>query len=88
MTPIGKRIRLSQTTGAEQPWRTIAGVVADVRHRGLDSSPRPEMFIPDQQFLHFSANVQARAMSLVIKTERDPSASVRGSPGGRARARR
>ena len=24
-TPIGKRIRLSQTTGAEQPWRTIAG---------------------------------------------------------------
>jgi predicted permease len=73
---IGKRIRLSQTTGAEQPWRTIAGVVADVRHRGLDSSPRPEMFIPDQQFLHFSANVQARAMSLVLKTVRDPSASV------------
>ena len=73
---IGKRIRLSQTTGAEQPWRTIAGVVADVRHRGLDSSPRPEMFIPDQQFLHFSANVQARAMSLVIKTDRDPSASI------------
>ena len=34
------------------------------------------MFIPDQQFLHFSAGVQARAMSLVIKTERDPSASA------------
>jgi putative ABC transport system permease protein len=74
--PIGKRIRLSNTTGAEQPWRTIAGIVADVRHRGLDTPPRTEIFIPDQQFLHFSAGVQARAMSLVIKTAGDPQASV------------
>ncbi len=74
--PIGKRIRLSNTTGAEQPWRTIAGIVADVRHRGLDTSPSTELFIPDQQFLHFSAGVQARAMSLVIKTAGEPLASV------------
>ncbi len=75
---IGKRIRLSQTTGAEQPWRTIAGIVGDVRHRGLDTPPRTEIYIPYEQFLHFSAGVQARAMSLVVKTEQDPSASVAG----------
>ncbi len=85
--PIGQRIRLSQTTGGEQPWRTIAGVVGDVRHRGLDTPPRTEIYIPYEQFLHFSAGVQARAMSLVIKTEQDPAASASACSGSRARAR-
>ncbi len=75
---IGKRIRMSQTTGADQPWRTIVGIVGDVRHRGLDTPPRTEIYIPYEQFLHFSAGVQARAMSLVVKTEQDPSRSVAG----------
>jgi putative ABC transport system permease protein len=74
--PIGQRIRLAQATGSEQPWRTIAGIVGDVRHRGLDTPPRTEMYIPYEQFLHFSAGAQARAMSLVIKTEREPAASA------------
>jgi ABC-type antimicrobial peptide transport system permease subunit len=74
--PIGKRIRLSRTTGPEQPWRTIVGVVGDVRHRGLDTPPRTEIYIPYEQFLHFSAGVEARAMSLVVKTEQDPLTSV------------
>jgi putative ABC transport system permease protein len=74
--PVGRRIRLSRTTGPEQPWRTIAGVVGDVRHRGLDSPARPEMFIPYEQFLHFSAAAQARAMSLVVRTEGEPLALV------------
>jgi putative ABC transport system permease protein len=76
--PLGKRIRFSRTTGGEQPWRTIAGIVGDVRHRGLDSPPRTEIYIPYEQFLHFSAGVQARSMSLVIKTEQDPASSVAG----------
>jgi putative ABC transport system permease protein len=65
--PIGKKVRLSNTTGPEQPWRTIVGIVADVRQRGLDSEVRTEMFIPYRQFQHFSANVQARAMTLVVR---------------------
>src|SRR4029450_10007480 len=44
--PVGRRTRLSRTTGEEQPWRTIAGVVAVVRQRGLERPPRPEMYIP------------------------------------------
>jgi hypothetical protein len=79
--PLGKRIRFSQTTGGEQPWRTIAGVVGDVRHRGLDSPPRTEIYIPYEQFLHFSSGVQARSMSLVVKTKREPSSSVSGVRG-------
>ncbi|HXW04159.1 MAG TPA: ABC transporter permease [Vicinamibacterales bacterium] len=70
--PVGRRIRLTSTTGPEQPWRTIAGVVGDVRHRGLGSAPHPEIFLPYGQFLHFSAGVQARAMTLVVRTAGDP----------------
>ncbi len=72
---IGRRIRLSRGTGAEQPWRTIVGIVGDVRFRGLDTPPRPELYIPYQQFVHFSG-AQARAMTLVIKTGTAPTALI------------
>ena len=68
--PIGKRILLS---GAEaQPWRTIAGIVGDVRQDGLDEQVPAEMFIPYRQFLHFVPNGQARAMTLVVRTAGRP----------------
>jgi putative ABC transport system permease protein len=70
--PVGKRIQLTSTTGAAQPWRTIAGVVGDVRQRGLDTPPRAEMFIPHTQFLHFSAGRQARSMTVVVRSRVDP----------------
>ena len=44
--PIGQRIQPARSTGPEQPWRTIVGVVADVHHRGLDTAPRTEMYFP------------------------------------------
>jgi putative ABC transport system permease protein len=70
--PIGRRIRFSRGTGAEQPWRTIVGIVGDVRFRGLDTPPRPEAFMPYEQFIPFSAGGQARTMTLVVKAERSP----------------
>ncbi len=53
--PVGKRVQLSQSRGFMQPWRTIAGVVSDVRQRGLDEPARAEMYIPHTQFQHFIA---------------------------------
>ena len=38
--PIGQRIRMSTTT----PWRTIVGIIGDVRHSGLEAPPSPEMY--------------------------------------------
>jgi putative ABC transport system permease protein len=70
--PIGKRVRFSRSRGFEQPWRTIVGIAADVRQRGLDSPPRPEVFFPHAQFQHFVPNAQARAMNVVMKTPSDP----------------
>lgn len=69
---VGKRVKLANSTGPEQPWRTIAGVVSDVRQRDLDQPPRAEMFIPYRQFVHHSANTQARSMTLVVRTSISP----------------
>jgi predicted permease len=68
---VGHRLKL---TGRDQPWRTVAGIVGDVHQRGLDAPVRPEMFIPLAQFKHFSDAGQARGLSLVVRTDVDPTA--------------
>ena len=45
-TPLGRRIR---TGGNEQPWRTITGVVGDVKTSGLASAPEPAIYLPYRQ---------------------------------------
>lgn len=79
--PVGKRVQLSRSRGFEQPWRTIAGVVSDVRQRGLDQPARTEMYIPYTQFLHFMPNQQARSMTVVLRSALAPEqlvSAVRG----------
>jgi putative ABC transport system permease protein len=41
--PIGKRVR---TGPDDQPWRTIAGVVGDVKTSGLRSAAEPAIYLP------------------------------------------
>jgi putative ABC transport system permease protein len=41
--PIGKRVR---TGPDDQPWRTIAGVVGDVKTSGLTSAAEPAIYLP------------------------------------------
>ena len=43
--PIGRRIKLGRPTDGT-PWMTVVGVVANVRHFGLDDVARREMFRP------------------------------------------
>ncbi len=45
-SPIGGQLR-----GSEQdPWSTVVGVVADVRHLTLEETPPPQMYSPDYEF--------------------------------------
>jgi putative ABC transport system permease protein len=44
-SPIGKRIRSERI----DPWRTIAGVVRDVKTAGLAAAPEPVMYFPYRQ---------------------------------------
>ena len=56
--PVGSRINFS-STGSE-PWITIVGVVGDIRHRGLDSSFVPVIYVPVSQVPERSLTVVAR----------------------------
>jgi putative ABC transport system permease protein len=59
--PLGKRISL----GGSSTWRTIVGIVGDVRHADLSAQAKPEMYFPYLQMpLPF--------MVMVVRTTIDP----------------
>ncbi|HEX8144504.1 MAG TPA: ABC transporter permease [Pyrinomonadaceae bacterium] len=61
--PVGKKITLRFLS--QQTTREIVGVIGDVRHTGLDSDPRPELFLPHLQEPYGS-------MTYVVRTSVDP----------------
>jgi hypothetical protein len=63
-SPLGARIRMSSTV--DTIWRTVVGVVGDVRSAGLEQEPRPEYFLPYQQFPRHQGMPAATA-SLVVR---------------------
>jgi putative ABC transport system permease protein len=67
--PIGSRIRMG---GPDKPWRTVVGVVGDVRHTGLDEEQAPQFYLPEAQG-HFADG----AMDLVVRTKGDPAGLAR-----------
>jgi putative ABC transport system permease protein len=62
-SPVGKRIRLS----APDQWITVVGVVADVKHWGLERPVNPEMYFPEPQYV-------SSALTFVLRSDRDPAA--------------
>jgi putative ABC transport system permease protein len=44
---LGKRIRLPRFTS--EPWRTVVGVVRDVKQYGLDQAPTLQLYLPYRQ---------------------------------------
>jgi putative ABC transport system permease protein len=64
--PIGKRIRFARDQ--EVRWMTIIGVVADVKHFGLDLPELPAVYSAYPQ-----ADPWKRWTSLVVRTQSDPS---------------
>lgn len=62
--PIGRQVILGGQGG--QP-RTIVGIVADVRHRGLDRPAGAQVYVPQAQWAWAET-----LMTLVVKTAGDP----------------
>jgi putative ABC transport system permease protein len=60
--PVGQRIWYGGAPGTPID---IVGLVGEVRHRGLDSEPRPELHIP-------YAQLQYGGMTVVLRTAGDP----------------
>jgi putative ABC transport system permease protein len=53
--------------GGSQAWREVVGVVADVKHWGLDRRVNPEMYLPQRQMVY-------GALYFVLATDGDPAA--------------
>ena len=72
--PIGRRVKLPGFDPSPQPWRTVAGVVEDVKQAGLTASHTAQVYLPHAQY-------STQSLTLVARTESDPltlAAEVRG----------
>ncbi|HKH75261.1 MAG TPA: ABC transporter permease [Vicinamibacterales bacterium] len=45
--PLGQHVRIGSAPNG--PWMTIVGVIGDIRHRGLEEEPQPELYITSLQ---------------------------------------
>jgi putative ABC transport system permease protein len=66
--PIGKRIR-----SIGNNWRTVVGVVGDVRQSGVTQSVRAEVYVPVTQAIWTPL---AQTMSLVVRADAEPEALI------------
>jgi putative ABC transport system permease protein len=60
-SPVGKRMRL----GGTNEWIDVVGVVADVKHWGLEAAVNPELYLPLPQYL-------SRGVTFVVSAGGDP----------------
>lgn len=70
--PLGKRLRMGWS-GEDEYWRTVIGVVGDVKQADLTQPGRAELYLPYAQ-LPFNI----RDMTLIVRTSLDP-ASLAGA---------
>ncbi|MFI5177770.1 MAG: ABC transporter permease [Vicinamibacterales bacterium] len=61
--PIGQRVRIGGAT--DGPWRTVVGIVGDVRHQSLAQAPPMQMYVPQAQF-------PDSLLTFVLRTGGDP----------------
>ncbi len=65
---LGHRLRVG---GADTPWRTVVGVIADIKNAGIDHPTGTELFVPYQQYPFAFATGY-----LAIHTQGDPMSMV------------
>ena len=65
---LGKRFHIGT---ASQPWITIVGVIAPVRHNAVTETPRAEMYVAHAQWAAAGASA-SRGLTYVIRTSGDP----------------
>jgi putative ABC transport system permease protein len=72
---IGSRVKIGDANSTD-PWRTIVGVIANIRHSALDREPRPEVWLPFSQMPDDLATRWLRAVNVVARTAGDPVAAI------------
>ncbi|MCI0662938.1 MAG: ABC transporter permease [Acidobacteria bacterium] len=64
--PLGQQITFGDPQNSNTQWLTIAGVVADVKHRVMEKEVYPSVYLPQIN----------RAMALVVRTGNNPQSLV------------
>ncbi|MEN3368541.1 MAG: putative transport system permease protein [Verrucomicrobiota bacterium] len=67
--PIGKRVRFYNSSGEQRPWRTVVGIVQDVKQYGLDKAAPTAMYETLAQF-------PTTAVTLVVRSAVESSTMV------------
>jgi Acidobacterial duplicated orphan permease len=67
--PLGKRIKFPGSVKNPQPWRTIVGVVGDVKQYGLDRKDPMQIYLSEAQY-------PTQFMTLVVHTSSDPKSLI------------
>jgi len=63
--PIGRRVKVPGFDYQPQPWRTVVGIVQDVKQAGLDAPPTMQIYLPHAQY-------RTGYLTLVVRTKSDP----------------
>jgi predicted permease len=71
---LGKRIRFNDDN---EPWRTVVGVVKDIRERGLLFEMKPAIYVPVAQVKKLEPYSY-----LVVRTAQDPASTLKAVEGG------
>jgi putative ABC transport system permease protein len=58
--PIGRHLRVPGFDSSSPPWRTVVGVVKDVKQAGLDAAPTTQVYLPHTQYAFGSLTLVAR----------------------------
>ncbi len=70
--PIGKRLHEGDQQSTE-PWRTVVGVIADVKQTEWKAAAEPEIYLPFAQDAQYRHNPQAfLTMTLVLRAPNSP----------------
>jgi putative ABC transport system permease protein len=68
---VGRRVKMGGSD-SDDPWRTIVGVSADVKHRSLAAEIRPEVYLPYVQLDDGYLKDWSRGVMVVIRSTIDP----------------
>ncbi len=82
---LGKRIACCEGSAEDPRWKTVIGVVGDVRSRGLGAEIEPEFYLPLAQVPPVAWDWIQRTMTLAVKGEAAPESQV---PALREKVRR
>ncbi len=73
---LGKRIACCEGSPEDPRWKTVVGVVGDVRSRGLGAELEPEFYLPIAQAPPVAWEWIQRTMTLAVKAEGSPQSLV------------